>query len=71
MPRRISAPALLSALFLAAPALAQEADSQVPIIPAPGEQILPLPDDANLQTEPETTVPASGSRCSHGKQVMS
>lgn len=66
MPRRI--PAILAALMLAAPAMAQEAQTtpEQPII-------LPAPEatDANTQTTPETVRPASGSGCAHSKAVTS
>lgn len=66
MPRRI--PAILAALLLATPALAQEAKT------APAEPLILLPEteatDATVQTLPDPR-PASGSRCSRSKAVTS
>lgn len=71
MPYRIAAPLVLAA-FLAAPAIAQEAETTVPVIRAPEAQTAPQATDTKLQqSEPATITPARKSNCFGSKQVMS
>lgn len=56
------------AALLALPALAQEANTPVPV---PEAQAMPQATDTNLQTEPATITPARKSNCMRDKHVMS
>lgn len=67
---RLSVPLALAAM-LALPAFAQEAETPVPIIPAPDTQTAPQATETNLQTEPATITPARKSNCMRDKHVMS
>ncbi len=67
---RIATPFVL-AVLMAAPALAQEARTTVPVIPAPTAQTAPQATDTRLQSQPATVTPARKSNCARSKQVMS
>lgn len=62
---------LVAAALLAVPAMAQDAETPVPVIPAPQTRPAPQATDTNLQSEPATITPARKSNCMRDRQVMS